>query len=204
MTTQEKEVVPVKERWTDWLGKRAPNFLTLFRIFIVPVFVVLLFDPTPLRCIWAAGLFIFASVTDWLDGYLARVYRAESKLGTLLDPLADKILVMAALVMLCAIPAVPRVPAWIVVALLAREFIVSGLRSIAGVQGIVVPASTWAKHKTAWTMVGISFLLIREPYIIFGVLIDFHFSGMVFLCIGLVLSVITGVAYAVSLRKVVM
>ena len=190
-----------KPHWSDELGRRAPNFLTLMRILCVPVFVFLLVDPTPQSSIWATAIFVIASFTDWLDGYIARIYRAESILGTLLDPLADKILVSAALVMLSATPGVPRVPAWMVVALLSRELIVTGLRSLAALQGTVVPASYWAKHKTAWTLIAIICLLIDEPYRIFGTLVNFHVSGMVFLWIALIISVGSGVDYAVKLRK---
>ena len=113
--------------------------------------------PRPQSNLWATAIFIIASLTDWLDGYIARLYQAETILGTLLDPLADKVLVMAALVMLAAAPSGPRVAAWMVVVLLAREFLVTGLRSLAAVKGTVVPASRWAKHKTAWTLIAIIF-----------------------------------------------
>lgn len=188
--------------WRTEVGRKAPNVLSLLRILAVPVFVVILWDPTPTSSLWAAGLFVLASLTDWLDGYLARLYQAESIVGTLLDPLADKILTMAALVMLCAIKTDPRVPAWMVVLLLSREVIVTGLRSLAAVRGIVVPASKWAKHKTAWTMIAIVGLLVNEPYEISGVMINFHFSGMVFLWLALLLSLGTGIAYAVDLRDI--
>lgn len=88
-----------------------------------------------------------------------------------------------------------------VVVLLGRELLVTGLRSLAAVQGTVVPASYWAKHKTAWTMIAIFFLLIDEPYEIWGVLVNFHLSGMIFLWLALFLSVWTGADYAVKLRK---
>lgn len=192
---------PAEHHWSDEVGRKAPNVLTMLRILAVPIFVVLLIDPTPRSSLWAAAVFIVASLTDWLDGYLARLYHAESILGTLLDPLADKILVMAALVMLSAIHFEPRVPAWMVVLLLSREMIVTGLRSVAAVQGTVVAASRWAKHKTAWTMIAIIFLLINEPYEILGVLVDFHVAGMVFLWIALLFSLATGIAYGVNLRQ---
>lgn len=188
-------------KWSTWLGKRAPNFLTLLRILVVPVFVVLLIDPTPIGNIWACVIFVAASITDWLDGHLARIYNAETITGKLLDPLADKILVMSALVMLAAIPNDPRVPAWVVVLLLAREMVVTGLRSIAATQGVVVAASDWAKHKTAWTMIAIPFLLIHTPYEIGEVVIDFHACGMVFLWIALVLSLASGFHYGYMLRR---
>ncbi|MCB0359203.1 MAG: CDP-diacylglycerol--glycerol-3-phosphate 3-phosphatidyltransferase [Bdellovibrionales bacterium] len=188
--------------WSDDWGRRAPNILTIGRMLAVPVFVVLLINPTPQSSLWATAIFVIASVTDWLDGYLARLYQAESILGKLLDPLADKVLVTAALVMLAAVPFDPRVPAWMVVVLLSRELIVTGLRSIAAIRQTVVPAAEWAKHKTAWTMIAIVFLLIHEPYHVGGMLIDFHFAGMFFLWIALVLSLLSGYAYAIQLREI--
>ena len=194
--------------WSDDFGKRAPNALTFLRLAAVPVFVLLLVNPTAERSLWATAIFVLASLTDWLDGYIARLYRAESILGTLLDPLADKVLVMAALVMLCAVPIdlragniEPRVPAWMVVALLTRELLVTGLRSLAALQGVVVPASYWAKYKTATTMLAIFFLLIHESYQMFGNEVDFHYYGTVVLWIALALSVSTGIDYAVKLRS---
>jgi CDP-diacylglycerol---glycerol-3-phosphate 3-phosphatidyltransferase len=186
---------------TRWFKRRLPNVPTLLRFFAVPFFVVLLIDPTPQSHIWATLIFIVAAVTDWLDGYLARVYHAESILGTLLDPLADKILVMAALVMLAALPQGAGAPPWMVVVLLAREMIITGLRSLAALRGIVVPASEIAKHKTAWTFIAIVFLLIDLPYDFFGVFVDFHAAGMVFLWIALLFSVVSGLQYAVHLKK---
>lgn len=183
------------------IGRKVPNILTFSRVFIVPVFIVLLVDPTPQKNFYAAVLFALASVTDWLDGYIARLYKAESILGKLLDPLADKVLVTAALVMLAAVPSGHRVDAWIVVVLLSRELIVTGLRSLAAVQGMVVAASDWAKHKTAWTLIAIIFLLLDARFEFLGFTIDSHLSGTVFLWIALVLSVGTGLHYAISLRK---
>ncbi len=202
MQLQEEKTASAEGHWSDGVGKRAPNVLTFLRILAVPVFVFLLIDPTPQANLWATAIFVIASITDWLDGYIARIYKAESVIGTLLDPLADKILVMAALVMLAASLDEPRVPAWIVVCILSREFLVSGLRSLAAVKGAVVPAGRWAKHKTAWTMLAIFFLLVREPYQVFGLVVNFHLAGMVFLYLALFFTVWTGVDYAVKLRKV--
>lgn len=193
---------PSFDRYHNYIGKHLPNILTVLRILAVPVFVMLLIEPSPQMGVWAMLIFITASFTDWLDGYIARLYNAQSILGTLLDPLADKILVMSALVMLCSVTAPPRVPAWIVVLLLGREFMVTGLRSLAAVKGVVVAASDLAKHKTAWTFIAIICLLIKEPYEIFDTLIDFHTSGMVFLYIALIFSVVSGLQYAISLKSV--
>lgn len=189
----------MSQDWTNNLGKKAPNILTFLRILVVPVFVFLLANPNPKSSLWAAIIFIFASLTDWLDGYIARLYKAESILGTMLDPLADKILVTAALVMLAAVPDKGRVEAWIVVVLLSREFLVTGLRSLAAVKGMVVPASRVAKHKTAWTFVAIILLLI-DASCSFGV-INFHFLGTIAIWVAMFLSVGSGIHYAVSLRK---
>ncbi|HMO17530.1 MAG TPA: CDP-diacylglycerol--glycerol-3-phosphate 3-phosphatidyltransferase [Oligoflexia bacterium] len=196
------EKLPILSRIDKRYGKHLPNILTLLRILSVPVFVLLLIDPSPQMGIWAMILFITASFTDWLDGYIARLYEAESILGTLLDPLADKVLVMAALVMLAAFPFEPRVPAWMVVVLLSREFMVTGLRALAAVKGVVIPASELAKHKTAWTFIAIICLLLKEPYEVFGAVIDFHTSGMAFLWIALFLSMTSGIQYGIRLHKV--
>lgn len=186
----------------QYIGKRLPNILTAFRILLVPCFVLLLIDPSPVYGLWATVIFILASFTDWLDGYIARAFNAQTILGTILDPLADKILVMAALIMLCASPIDPKLPAWMVVVLLSREFLVTGLRSLAAVQGVVVPASEMAKHKTAWTFIAIVCLLVKEPYKIFETLIDFHRAGMIFIWIAFFLSIISGAQYMYNLKKV--
>ena len=182
--------------------KKIPNLLTISRIVLVPFFVVLLIDPTPRMSMLAAIIFVVASLTDWLDGYLARLFNAKTVVGTLLDPLADKILVMAALVMLAALDSEQRIPAWIVVVFLAREMVISGVRSLAALRGTVVPASFSAKHKTAWTMVALVFLLVGEPYRVLGMLIHFHAAGMVFLWIALVLSLYSAIEYMFHLRQV--
>jgi CDP-diacylglycerol---glycerol-3-phosphate 3-phosphatidyltransferase len=183
------------------MGKKLPNLLTLLRIIAVPIFVLLLVSPSPSSRLTATIIFVIASITDWLDGYIARLYKAESILGTLLDPLADKVLVMSALVMLSAVPSEPRVPAWMVVALLARELLVTGLRSLAAVKGIVVAASNSAKWKTAVTLLAIFFLLVAEPYSVLGVEWNFFRIGMFFLWISLILSLSSGMDYAIKLKN---
>ena len=182
----------------QWL----PNAVTLFRIFIVPLFVAVFYFSLEHANIWALVLFSLAAISDWLDGYLARAYHSESSLGKLLDPLADKILVVAALVILVSPRVENQIPAWIVIALLSREMAITGLRSFATTQGIVVGASNWAKHKTAWTMIAIiSLLLADREGNFFGMKVDYFFSGVVFLYIALVLSIATGLGYARALRK---
>lgn len=186
------------ESWSESMGKQVPNWLTFIRFLLVPIFVVLMGQPGPVRSLWATLLFLVAAITDWLDGYLARLFQAQSILGTVLDPLADKILVMAALVMLAALPDPYGIPAWIVVVLLSREMIITGLRSLAALNSTVVPASRLAKYKTGWTFIAIIFLLMGEPV---ASPISFHTLGMIALWIALILAVISGFQYAYALRK---
>ena len=111
-----------------------PNVLTLLRIGLVPVLVVALMRETPAARAFAAACFLFACITDFLDGWLARRHGITTALGQMLDPLADKLIVTAALIMLAAVPPEPRVPAWMVVVIVCRELAVTGLRGIASQQ----------------------------------------------------------------------
>src|SRR5262245_55607250 len=122
-----------------------PNILTFLRLALIPLFVVLMIDPNPELTHAATLVFIIAAFTDYLDGVLARKFSAVSEFGKLADPLADKILVMAALVMLVAqrsdVYGEPWVPGWMVVLILAREIWVTGLRAVAASRGVIVAAS---------------------------------------------------------------
>jgi CDP-diacylglycerol---glycerol-3-phosphate 3-phosphatidyltransferase len=138
-----------------------PNLLTTARIVAIPFFVWLLDLPTPVRGFWACIVFTLAAVTDVLDGYLARKMGVVSVLGKFLDPLADKLIVMAALVWMVPMG---RIPAWAVVVLLAREISVMGLRSVAASEGVVISAGQEGKTKTALQMMGIIVLLLGYPY----------------------------------------
>ena len=174
--------------------KQIPNILTAFRFLVIPFFVYLLIFPSNQNLLWAALVFILASITDWLDGYIARLYDAESILGKLLDPLADKILVMSALVMLSS-SKIAFIPAWLVVLLLSREFLVTGLRSLAAVKGVVVAASKLAKFKTATMMIAI-ILLFLTP-------LSTHLKtlGLYTLWVSAVISIVSGMQYAVRFRS---
>jgi CDP-diacylglycerol--glycerol-3-phosphate 3-phosphatidyltransferase len=138
-----------------------PNLLTMARIVAIPFFTWLLDDPTPKRGFWAAIVFTAAAITDMLDGYLARKLGVVSVLGKFLDPLADKLIVMAALVWLVPMG---RIAAWVVVLLLAREISVTGLRSVAASEGVVISAGREGKTKTALQMIGIVALVLGFPY----------------------------------------
>ncbi|MGH7438915.1 MAG: CDP-diacylglycerol--glycerol-3-phosphate 3-phosphatidyltransferase [Polyangiaceae bacterium] len=138
-----------------------PNLLTMGRIVAIPFFIWLLASPTPVRGFWAGVVFTAAAMTDMLDGYLARKLGVVSVLGKFLDPLADKLIVMAALVWMVPMG---RIPAWAVVVLLARELSVTGLRSVAASEGVVISAGQEGKTKTALQMIGIVALLLGYPY----------------------------------------
>jgi CDP-diacylglycerol---glycerol-3-phosphate 3-phosphatidyltransferase len=122
-----------------------PNLLTLIRILLVPVLVVVLLQATPHGSWVAAAVFALAAITDTLDGYLARSRRSVTTFGKVMDPIADKLLIAAALISLVS---VGRVAPWAAMVIIAREFAVSGLRVAAGAQGVVIPASALGKLKT--------------------------------------------------------
>ncbi len=178
-----------------------PNVLTLSRIAAVPLVVVLLLFESKQNCFWAAVVFTAASITDWLDGYLARKWGIVTVLGKFLDPLADKLIVMAALIMLIPLG---RVPAWAVFVVLAREIIVSGIRSIASSEGVVIAASNLGKYKTIFQMVAIVGLLLHYRYYwFFGVEFNFlypslHNAGIFIFYISLFLTVWSGGDYFIK------
>jgi len=135
-----------------------PNLLSLSRILAVPVFVVLMLERDPVRALVAGIVFSLASATDWLDGYLARRWGQVTKIGKLLDPVADKVLIMSALVILVEIDVIR---AWIAILLIGREFAVTGLRSIAASEGIVIPAEPLGKYKVVAQTTAVIALLLN-------------------------------------------
>jgi len=136
-----------------------PNSLTLFRIFLVPFLVVVLLTKFSGREYAGLAIFLVAAVTDFLDGYFARRYNQMTRLGALLDPIADKLLMSAAFISLVEMDP-KHVPAWMVVIIIGREFAVSGLRSIAAHQGVTIAASPLGKTKTVSQVVAISLLIL--------------------------------------------
>lgn len=175
-----------------------PNLLTLARVAAVPVVVALLLSDTRVSGLWAAAIFGLAAVTDFVDGWLARKWGVVTVLGKFLDPLADKLIVMAALIMLIPLD---RVPAWAVFIILAREMIVTGLRSIASSEGIVIDASELGKYKTIYQMVAIPGLLLHYDYCwFFGVewgvfQVNMHNFGIFFFYIAFALTLWSGYDY---------
>jgi CDP-diacylglycerol--glycerol-3-phosphate 3-phosphatidyltransferase len=136
-----------------------PNFLTVVRILLIPVFVVLFSDPTPDRSLAAAIVFVVAAVTDLLDGYLARRHSQITRLGRLLDPIADKLLVLSGLILLVQFD---RVAAIVAILIIAREVAVTGVRAISAAQGIVIEAETTGKYKMVVQVIAIVFLLLED------------------------------------------
>ena len=168
-----------------------PNGITLVRILLTPLLFAL---PWYHGRWWSAMIalaFLVVSLTDILDGYLARSYGQETRIGKLLDPLADKLLVMTALFMLVS---VGRIPPWalpLVVIILGREFAVTGLRGIAGAQGIVIGASSLGKWKAGFQIAALTALLIHWPLL--G--LPAHEIGLALLVIATALATISGYAY---------
>lgn len=176
-----------------------PNLLTFFRILVIPLLVVLLREPGPGASVVAAAMFFLACWSDFLDGYLARRRGIITPLGKLLDPLADKLIVMATLVMLAASVREPRVAAWMVVLIVGRELAVTGLRAIAVSEGIVLAADELGKYKMIFQMLALHGLLLH--YSFFG--IDFHTAGMYFLWISLAVGLWSAVDYHVQVIRLV-
>ncbi len=172
-----------------------PNKLTLLRVCMIPFFVVfMLADITGGADKWIAlAIFILASMTDWLDGYLARKYHLVTNFGKFMDPLADKLLVCSA--MICLVE-MDRLAAWMVIIIISREFIISGFRLIASDNGVVIAASYWGKFKTVFQMLMIILLIA-----------DIQSSAVqvvtaVFVWIALILTVVSLIDYLVKNKGV--
>lgn len=171
-----------------------PNIVTMSRVLLVPLVLVFIDNFSPLRSFIAALLYVVAAAGDGIDGYLARSRGQVSMLGKFLDPLADKLMVTAVLVFLVALG---RVPAWLVVVIIARDLAITGLRGIASAQGLVMAASDGGKSKTALQLVAIVMLLLHFKYPILGTsqTVDYHRAGLVVLYISAVVSILSGAQY---------
>ena len=183
-----------------------PNILTMMRIAAIPLLCVLLLSPERETGFWAAALFAAASVTDWLDGYLARKMQIVTVFGKFLDPIADKLIVMAALIMILPFD---RVPAWMVLVILGREMVITGLRGIASTEGVVIAASNLGKFKTIFQLVAIIGLLLHYDYHwFFGIdhpllVVNMHNVGMFYLWIATVITIWSGVDYLYKFIRVI-
>ncbi len=165
-----------------------PNGVTIIRVLAIPFILILLFYTGKGYQLFTALLFLLAAVTDTLDGYLARRRGMVTTLGKFLDPLADKLLIVTALIAL--IPA-REIPVWMVIIIVGREIAITGLRGIAVSQDIIISASTLGKYKTVFEVASIVLLILNGSY--FSV--NFRPMGMVFLWIALGIAVISGVDY---------
>lgn len=172
-----------------------PNKLTIFRVILIPFFVVfLLLDPSNQTYRYIAdAIFIIASLTDMLDGKIARKYNLVTNFGKFMDPLADKLLVSAA--MICLI-ATGQLAAWIVIVIISREFIISGFRLIASDNGIVIAASYWGKFKTVFQMLMIIVLIANIQMPFFTVL------GTILIYVALVITIVSLIDYIVKNKDV--
>ncbi len=171
-----------------------PNKLTLLRVFLVPVFVIFMLIPGAWGRWVALAVFIIASLTDTADGYIARKYNLVTDFGKFMDPLADKLLVCAAMICLVA---TGQLKAWMVIVIISREFIISGFRLIAVEKGVVIAASMWGKVKTVVQMVMICALLIHAGAVWFRVL------EQILIWAALILTVVSLVDYIVKNKNVI-
>ena len=190
------------------------NVITITRILLVPLFVAALLAPWPewfganaamlndWKSIVAAGIFVLISCTDWLDGYLARSRNEVTDFGKFMDPLADKILVTAALI---ALVELGNLPTWVVLIILAREFIVSGVRMMAASKGVVIAASMLGKFKTVFQMIAIFLFIVKDSPIISAYLPITHQQLYVFswfvMSIALILTVFSMLDYFVKAKE---
>ena len=171
-----------------------PNKLTVARVCMVPLFMVALMLNTEVSRVVATVIFALASFTDMLDGKIARKYNLITNFGKLMDPLADKILTAAAMVCLVELG---DLAAWIVVIILFREYAITGLRSVAASENIVVAANIWGKVKTVCQMIALMLLMLKPQIVaLCGVNL-----GSILMYVALLLTVYSGVHYVVKLNK---
>ncbi|MBQ9396712.1 MAG: CDP-diacylglycerol--glycerol-3-phosphate 3-phosphatidyltransferase [Proteobacteria bacterium] len=173
-----------------------PNSITLLRIVLIPAVVVLVAMKTPFCCIIATSFFALAAISDFFDGYLARRLNLVSVTGKFLDPLADKLMVMAATVQLASMG---WLDSWIPIVILTRELAVQGMRLIAVGEGLVIAAGSGGKIKTALQLIGLVGLLIHYEYPVslfgFDTTMNFHRAGWWLLVVSIAFSLISAVQY---------
>jgi CDP-diacylglycerol--glycerol-3-phosphate 3-phosphatidyltransferase len=167
---------------------KLPNHLSVLRLIFIPAVVACLYFPGRMGSFLGALFFGLAALTDLLDGFYARRYRVVTPLGKFLDPLADKLLISVTMIMLITLD---RIPAWVVMLIIARELAVTGLRGIAIVEGQIIEVSILGKYKTIFQSVALICLCLHHQYF----QIDFHIVGMVFLWVALVLTLWSGWMY---------
>lgn len=165
-----------------------PNKLTLARIFLIPIFLFITSLKVPYGEFLAAAVFIIAASTDGLDGYFARENKMITRFGKIMDPLADKLLITAALISLVGLQ---KIPAWVAVVIIGREFAVSGLRTIAAAEGNVISASKLGKYKTVSQIIAIIAMFLPEKIV--GV-----YLGQFLMAVAVVFTIWSGIDYYVK------
>ncbi|MBI4040253.1 MAG: CDP-diacylglycerol--glycerol-3-phosphate 3-phosphatidyltransferase [Deltaproteobacteria bacterium] len=186
--------IRVHKRKLEKKASNLANGITLFRFFVLPIIMLLLLSDSPWTGFMAGVLVTVAGLSDYLDGFVARYYNAVSDLGKFLDPLADKLLVATALIMLSSLM---RVHPIIVVIVIGREIFITGLRAIISHEGVVMAASDAAKWKTVFQMIAIVGLCVNETY--FG--LNFHITGLLILYVSLGFSLYSAYGYVESFFK---
>ncbi len=191
---------PLTTIWSEYLNRKGnimnlPNKLTMGRIIAVPIFVVLYLMH---YYIAATVVFILASLTDMLDGKIARKYNLVTNFGKIMDPLADKVLVYAAF---CLLIETGLMPGWMLIVILAREFVVSGVRTVAAADGIVIAAAMSGKIKTVLQMIAVPLLILANGKYpgLFGQFINI--SSLIFLWASLVMTIYSGVEYVAKNKQ---
>jgi len=172
------------------------NKLTLLRVLLIPVFLVVLLSslvPIPFNRSLAVGIFIVASLTDFLDGYIARSRNMVTNFGKFMDPLADKLLVCAALISMVALG---DLPAWVVIIIISREFAITGFRTLAMEANVVMAASWWGKIKTTTQMLMIIVVLLKLPSV------PVQMIGKVLIVLAVFFTIVSGVDYIVKNKQV--
>lgn len=170
-----------------------PNSLTVLRIVLIPIFVLVLVVRIPYGDLLAATIFIVAAFTDSLDGYLARKYKQVTKLGIILDPIADKLLITAALISLVELS---RIPGWIAIVILGREFAVSGLRAVKAEEGIIIPASKLGKLKTVSQILAVILIILENVFP------PFKGVGQWAMYIAVIITIVSGLDYFYKFKMV--
>jgi len=165
-----------------------PNSITIFRIILIPIIVVLMLTNIPYGGILAATIFLFAALTDSLDGYLARKWKQTTKLGAILDPVADKLLITAALISLVELG---KLSGWIAIVIIGREFAVTGLRVVKAEEGLVIPASKMGKLKTISQVTAVMVIMLEQ---LIYPLAKLHLGQWV-MYIAVVITLVSGIEY---------
>ncbi len=165
-----------------------PNSITIFRIILIPIFVVLMLTNLPYGGVLGAAIFLFAALTDSLDGYLARKWKQTTKLGAILDPLADKLLITAALISLVELG---KLPGWIAIVIIGREFAVTGLRVVKAEEGKIIPASKMGKLKTISQVTAVMIIMLEHLIYPLGIL---HL-GQWAMYIAVIITLVSGIEY---------